>query len=1095
MNNTLCATFYSFKGGVGRSMLLANVAAALALDLVEPNQSLRSSKRVLIWDLDLEAPGLHLLGALTPQQPPTQGFLDWLADWQVASGDVVPDENQIKQLLEKSICPLGRLVKPARDSTGAAAGHAQKSTSHWEPLEGLSLLPAMSGDTVDLVAYALIDWHQILVERADIGKRLFLAILAQAAREFDYILIDSRTGLTDLGGILTAVLPHVTVLVANYSRQNTHGISAIHQALTIAVDGHHPARAALDQPALELITVASPVPAEDARLLEERRAVWHQQFPNSQALEIPLLPELLLLESLPVLSGTDVQAKPYVQVAMRLNLLRQNDQAEREKEAEAKEIYSDPSDQRGKGSDQGFRFEQQVARLLSLLGYSVEEKQLVGGNQVDLIARQSRGFEMVCYLVECRDHKGPKGKAVLEKLQGWTQGEAGKKLGCRAMVVAHDFTYQARSYAKEQNMVLTTPEEMENMLFPFPAYLAGLRQAFEQSRLARTYVGQKVLLEAEPQPEGVDLLEYAVRWATGQVGKNLWLLLGDYGTGKTAFFKRLAYELAVRAEKEPGQPMPLAINLKQFPNAVSLKTLIQEYLRDQQQWIGDPEILLYLLEQGRLVLLLDAFDEMGTATIGRSVEEQFRQLAWAATRGKARVLITCRTHFFRDQQQIKRQFLTAQDSLISQDSPLGQVARGFDAALDELLLFNPAQIEQFLRQSLQNDPQRMDEAQKFIENTYNLGNLAPRPVMLEMILGSLDTLMAGAAAQQKMTPAQLYHAYTSEWLEDRSSKQLQTGVEQRRKLLEHLAWLLWSQPQNRIHHQALVDFLATLQSREFAGLDLTRVDLELRTATFLTRTNEGYFSFSHKSFLEFFCGRFLYRALQDKTAAANLAKALNTTPLTKETGAFFADMLGESDRETLAPILRDILSQDYQPRVSENALRLAYGVAEQRSDSGGVLQTEMKKMVPAGAKLARAELAGDDLFGGWLRGADLAGANLSRTSLVGADLSGANLTGAILEGANLFDVQAVGTNFSQANMRGADLPFGRFEQAIFAGADMRGVSGQEAGWTAADFNGANLAGAVLSPVDAPDKLFAGANLEDVVWAAVSHPSAEKLVDL
>src|SRR6516162_3614529 len=42
-------TFYSYKGGTGRSMTLANVAWILA----------SAGKRVLAVDWDLEAPGLH----------------------------------------------------------------------------------------------------------------------------------------------------------------------------------------------------------------------------------------------------------------------------------------------------------------------------------------------------------------------------------------------------------------------------------------------------------------------------------------------------------------------------------------------------------------------------------------------------------------------------------------------------------------------------------------------------------------------------------------------------------------------------------------------------------------------------------------------------------------------------------------------------------------------------------------------------------------------------------------------------------------------------------------------------------------------------
>jgi hypothetical protein len=49
LNNGRIITFYSYKGGTGRSMALANVAWILA----------SQGKRVLVMDWDLEAPGLH----------------------------------------------------------------------------------------------------------------------------------------------------------------------------------------------------------------------------------------------------------------------------------------------------------------------------------------------------------------------------------------------------------------------------------------------------------------------------------------------------------------------------------------------------------------------------------------------------------------------------------------------------------------------------------------------------------------------------------------------------------------------------------------------------------------------------------------------------------------------------------------------------------------------------------------------------------------------------------------------------------------------------------------------------------------------------
>ncbi len=47
--NGRVVTFYSYKGGTGRTMALANVAWILAA----------SGRRVLVVDWDLESPGLH----------------------------------------------------------------------------------------------------------------------------------------------------------------------------------------------------------------------------------------------------------------------------------------------------------------------------------------------------------------------------------------------------------------------------------------------------------------------------------------------------------------------------------------------------------------------------------------------------------------------------------------------------------------------------------------------------------------------------------------------------------------------------------------------------------------------------------------------------------------------------------------------------------------------------------------------------------------------------------------------------------------------------------------------------------------------------
>ena len=81
-------TFYSYKGGTGRSMTLANLAWMLAM----------SNKQVLVIDWDLEAPGVHRYFhpfLEDKELQSTRGLMDFVEDLAAraaASSEPLPDE-------------------------------------------------------------------------------------------------------------------------------------------------------------------------------------------------------------------------------------------------------------------------------------------------------------------------------------------------------------------------------------------------------------------------------------------------------------------------------------------------------------------------------------------------------------------------------------------------------------------------------------------------------------------------------------------------------------------------------------------------------------------------------------------------------------------------------------------------------------------------------------------------------------------------------------------------------------------------------------------------------------------------------------------
>jgi WD40 repeat protein/MinD-like ATPase involved in chromosome partitioning or flagellar assembly len=1047
-------TFYSYKGGVGRSLLAANIGVLCA----------RRGK-TLLWDLDIEAPGMHNIPGLDPSRTIQEGFFEWLIKWQESKKNA--DEADYNKLV------------------GLAC---QTPTS-----AQLYILPAFGAKKDFAGLYQEVQWDDFLVRDLNSGLTLFRRALdAFGDAGFETVILDSRTGITDIGGLLAALLPHVTVLVGNYGRQNTRGLAHVWQALELASEGKINTRAPL--PDLTRILVASPI-ADNAQLRAAGESIWKEEFriELSELVTVPFDPNLLFTEELYAAKLPESPvAESYGKLASRIEAVRQQVIAEAESARRSAQARPDLVSRPGRSTvEQGKSFEERVAHLLRLLGYTVEREQLIDSNRIDLVARKRADFgREEIYFVECKNHQAVIPKETVQIFRTWLDGPTARQMQARGMVVAaKDFSPAARSFAREQGLQALTFDELERSLFDFSPYLARIRQRYEASPIAATYVDQLLRLEKKPDNQPAQMLPHALDWIGG-AGSRLWLVLGDYGTGKSTLVERLAYELARRCESDPESPAPITINLRSFPNAISLESLIREHLEAELRTVLNPEIVLHLLDAGRVVLLLDSFDEMGVAQAGRSVEEQFRQLARpTASAGRTargnRILITSRSHFFRDTKSARRA-AEGNDELFEPDSPLGKAARAFHATIDTLPVFTKEQITEYLRKRLGTI--EGDKAERFIEETYGLPEIASTPQLLDMIVASLPDLMKQG---DKVTTASLYLTYTNRWLNTVRLSQGEVNPEHMRELLERMACELWSRPKNEIHY---ADLAALLRKEQILNrnIDSERVDLEIRTAAFLVRSPNGFYRFSHKSFLEFFFARALFRALKED----RFADALVFGRINQEASDFFLE-LAESEKETpdkLTVAIRTILANPYRSTVSENALLMGYDTALYRVQprSKNVLATYyrsrdkrfvpfLQRLIPPkaqlqGAKLARASLwylfADEiDFSGADLRNIKLDSAQLRKASFENCFLDEAYLGGANFEQSNLNNVSAQNIKAQEIDLSGVSC-----QNANVEGANLRHLKAN-----GADFSGTNLKCARLAGADVTNANISSVNLTGATW--------------
>ncbi|MGH9349633.1 MAG: KGGVGR-motif variant AAA ATPase, partial [Vicinamibacterales bacterium] len=1046
MTRPAVVTFYSYKGGVGRTLLAANVAVGLA-----------SRGKTLLWDLDVEAPGIHRVRALRSEGPVSRGFFDWLIEWQADREQGVSE-------------------------TGLQAFTADIRRT---PFTDLNLLPA-HGDEADAARlYYEIDWRFLLADDPKHGRDLFEALLSHLHAEgFRHVVLDSRTGLTDLGALIAGIIPDATVLVGGYSAQNLGGLAQAWRALKRDDAALKDLRAGRTPP--ELLLVASPISQADPSVVAAGRELWAQTFGLELAgvHEIPFDPDLPFSEAILIGHAEREVSKAYRRLTAAIEeLLDRRDESERAA-VEERRARPDVFTKRDRlaGDEPAATFEDRVVELLRLHGYTVERQQAIDGEPVDLVVRIQSGVDVTTYLIECKERAQAVTRSTVETVAAWLELPFARAAGARGMIVAAAYAPSAVAHAKECGIRLITPEALERQLVDFGPYLAEQIAAFERSTLATAYVTQRARVDerggraasagagAEQEERQIDdLVAHGVDWANGR-GSRLWVLLGDYGTGKTTFTQKLAYELAKRAQDQQDAPVPLLVNLREVPNKASLDDILHDHWQRASGQRKDPHLFLYLIERGLAVLILDSFDEMGIAAAGRSVVEQLRSLVRVtATPGDTsranRVLVTCREQFFREHGEAVKAAIGSEPM-----SELQRVTLSFDGAIDTLERFTEAQVREYLIKRLGSDEGK--RAAAFLREHY-LNTLADRPQLLDLIIKSLPRLRQVEASGGRMvTTGALYEAYTDEWLEDFKPRERQSGSAQLRAILELLAGVLWGRAGNRIHYG---DLYTLFKDRvDLRGvLDPQQLDIELRTAAFLSRTRDGHYGFSHRSFLEYFLARRIEHAATDDEAASveALAHALDTARLSAEVCAFVDDLAPRDDprREQLRRALRLLLGPE--PPVSSsraaraNALWLAYRLEREAAAAtpGGMRPlSDDERYVPDGARLEGIDVSELTLDGIQLTRADMRDVTAVGASFARARLDGSNLAGAVLRRASL-----VGASLNDTRFDGADC-----SDVAASGVSCKGMHAARSSWInarldnavldRADFEGADLRGSCLA---------------------------------
>ncbi len=186
--------FYSFKGGVGRTTALLSLAMQLS----------RSGLRVAVVDLDLEAPGVLAALPPSPGAEPACGVIDYLLERPLVAH---PNDLDLADFYYTVDDPL--VIK------GGAP---------------LVIVPAGRVDGAYLEKLARLDYERLhALMEAGADQSPLVDLLKQLRRELkaQYVLLDSRAGFHDLGGLALSGTAHLDVLFGLDSEQSWAGMRQV----------------------------------------------------------------------------------------------------------------------------------------------------------------------------------------------------------------------------------------------------------------------------------------------------------------------------------------------------------------------------------------------------------------------------------------------------------------------------------------------------------------------------------------------------------------------------------------------------------------------------------------------------------------------------------------------------------------------------------------------------------------------------------------------------------------------------------------------------------------------------------------------------
>lgn len=593
---------------------------------------------------------------------------------------------------------------------------------------------------------------------------------------------------------------------------------------------------------------------------------------------------------------------------------------------------------------------------------------------------------------------------------------------------------------RNEKIRILSEEEVRDAIIDFSSYLRSNIKEYEKSPIFKHYIdlydkNEEILLEKTIY----DFLE--------SNDENAFLILGDYGCGKTSFLLNLLYELSQQYFDKKSEYIPIFIQLRDYTKDINLDNLfLNFFIKKCQASNLSIEAFKMLLQYRKFVILFDGFDEVAKRVNYDVKFSVFNQICKYCT-GETKVIITCRPNYFQEQKEYK--------DLIENAHLEFEPDRGFknvwfrETYIAELL---PSQIKEYIKsfeEELEKKGFKVFEIEKLIKNTHDLMDLSKRPFLLNIIVKTLPSLIENSEAKkEKLTinAAILYEKYTGIWL-DRENSKGKTLIRKEDKLhfCIYIAYKMFNENILSIHFKQFPD-----EIKEYFK-DLSKIDEidyfshDIQSCSFMNSDGQGNFKFIHKSFMEYFVACYITERLQRFIEGKiNIEAVLSVKDISSEVALFINDILEQDQtlhKKVISKLKESIDSQN--ENIKKNTItilsNMKYNMKNIIENNKSYDRNDFSRCVIENAVIQNVSFTGAIFYAAELRNVTFQGCDFNFASFQKATLEKVSFSGQYLNNSDFSYAQIEKCDFSKTFFEEAKISKATITETDFKECNMSAI--------------------------------------------------------